>query len=159
MEGKGFEPTVEALFGMNGFFPDTAMKTMFFVSENMPLKVSEMLQTIMPALKKDRMKRQVFKETCFVQCKFVKYLVFRQVINLVIYAQATKDFVRQIGSNLNKLVGELKTAQSPEAMVYMRLLGNELGYLKTKDVEEMAYSATMMIDSMLRMFPGDVRKC
>ncbi|CAB1436783.1 unnamed protein product [Pleuronectes platessa] len=129
MEGQGFEPTVEALFGQNGFFPDTAMKTMFFVSENMPLKVSEMMQTIMPALKKDRMKRQ-----------------------------ATQDFVRQIGSNLNKLVGELKSAQSPEAMVYMRLLGNELGYLKTNEIQEMAYSATMMIDSMMKMFPGDLMK-
>ena len=66
--------------------------------------------------------------------------------------------MREIGQNLNKLVGELKTAQSPEAMVYMRLLGNELGYLKTKEMQEMAYSAAMMIDSMLRMFPGDVRK-
>ncbi|CAB1436579.1 unnamed protein product [Pleuronectes platessa] len=87
---------------------------------------SEMMQTIMPALKKDRMKRQ-----------------------------APKDFVRQIGRNLNKLVGELKSAQSPEAMVYMRLLGNEVGYLKTNEIQEMAYSATMMIDSMMKMFPGD----
>ncbi|XP_069371734.1 apolipoprotein B-100-like [Paralichthys olivaceus] len=129
MEGKGFEPTVEALFGKNGFFPDTVMKTMFFVSDNMPLSVSEMMQTVMPALKKDRMKRQ-----------------------------ATQDFMREIGRNLNKLVGDLKSAQSPEAMVYMKLLGNELGYLRTNEMEEMAYSATMMIDSMLKMFPGDLMK-
>lgn len=52
---------------------------------------------------------------------------------------------------------DLKSTQSPEAMVYMRLLGNELGYLKTSEMEEMAYSAVMMIDSMMKMFPSDVR--
>lgn len=56
MEGTGFEPTVEALFGKNGFFPDTAMKTMYFVSENMPVTISEILQKIMPALRRDRMR-------------------------------------------------------------------------------------------------------
>lgn len=61
IDGKGFEPTVEALFGENGFFPDTALKTMYFVSENMPRAVSDVLENIVPALKKNRMKRQVFR--------------------------------------------------------------------------------------------------
>lgn len=65
--------------------------------------------------------------------------------------------MRDIGHNLNKLVRELKTGESPEAMVYLRLLGNELGYLRTNELENMAYSAAMMIESMLRMFPADVR--
>jgi len=65
--------------------------------------------------------------------------------------------MREIGRNLNKLVNEMKTAQSPEAMVYLRLLGNELGYLKTNEMEELAYSAAMMVDSMFKMFPTDVR--
>ncbi|XP_074472134.1 apolipoprotein Bb, tandem duplicate 1 [Sebastes fasciatus] len=129
MEGKGFEPTVDALFGENGFFPDTALKTMYFVSDNMPLRVNEILQNIVPALKKDKMKRQ-----------------------------ASQNLMREIGRNLNKLVREMKTAQSPEAMVYLRLLGNELGYLKTNEMEEMAYSAAMMIDSMFKMFPTDIMK-
>uniref|UniRef100_A0A3B4T7G9 Apolipoprotein B n=1 Tax=Seriola dumerili TaxID=41447 RepID=A0A3B4T7G9_SERDU len=114
MEGKGFEPTVEALFGENGFFPDTALKTMYFVSDNMPLRVNEILQNMLPAMKKDRMKRQ-----------------------------ASQNLMREIGRNLNKLVRELNAAQSPEAMVYLRLLGNELGYLRSNEMEEMAYSALM----------------
>ncbi|XP_033932300.1 apolipoprotein B-100-like [Pseudochaenichthys georgianus] len=129
MEGNGFEPTVEALFGKNGFFPDTALETMYFVSENMPLRVNEILQNMLPALKKDRKKRQ-----------------------------ASHNLVREIGRNLNKLVKEMKTAQSPEAMVYLRLLGNELGYLKTNEMEELAYSAAMMVDSMFKMFPTDIMK-
>ncbi|CAJ1077022.1 apolipoprotein Bb%2C tandem duplicate 1 [Xyrichtys novacula] len=129
MEGKGFEPTVEALFGENGFFPDTVLKAMYFVSDNMPLGVSEVLQSVMPALKRDRMKRQ-----------------------------ATQNLLRDIGRNLNKLVRDLKTTPSPEAMVYLRLLGNELGYLKTNEMEEMVYSAAMMIDSLMKMFPADLLK-
>ncbi|KAG8011367.1 hypothetical protein GBF38_006124, partial [Nibea albiflora] len=129
MEGKGFEPTVDALFGKNGFFPDTALKTMYFVSDNMPFRVNEILQNMLPAMKNNRMRRQ-----------------------------ASQNLMRDIGRNLNKLVKELKTAQSPEAMVYLRLLGNELGYLRTNEMEEMAYSAAMMIDSMLKMFPADLMK-
>ncbi|XP_049914916.1 apolipoprotein Bb, tandem duplicate 1 [Epinephelus moara] len=129
MEGKGFEPTVEALFGKNGFFPDTALKTMYFVSDNMPVRVSEILQNILPALKNNRMKRQ-----------------------------ASQNLMREVGRNLNKLVRDMKMAESPEAMVYMKLFGNELGYLKTNEMEEMAYSAAMMIDSMFKMFPTDIMK-
>lgn len=66
--------------------------------------------------------------------------------------------MRDIGRNLNKLVRELKMVESPDAMVYLRLLGNELGYLRTSEMEEMAYSAAMMIESMFKMFPTDVRK-
>ena len=64
--------------------------------------------------------------------------------------------MREIGRNLNKLVRDLKAQESPEAMVYLRLMGNELGYLNTKDMEEMTYSAAMMIDNMMKMFPTDV---
>lgn len=60
--------------------------------------------------------------------------------------------------NLNKLVQQLKNTESPEATVYLRLLGNELGYLKTNEMEDMVYSATMMFDSMARMFPTEVSK-
>uniref|UniRef100_A0AAZ3PZI9 Vitellogenin domain-containing protein n=1 Tax=Oncorhynchus tshawytscha TaxID=74940 RepID=A0AAZ3PZI9_ONCTS len=94
MEGKGLEPTVEALFGENGFFPDTVLKIVYFVSDKMPLQVNE----------------------------------------------ASQNIVREIGRNLNRLVRDLKAQESPEAMIYLRLLGNELGYLKTNELEKMVYS-------------------
>ncbi len=72
MEGKGFEPTVDALFGENGFFPDTALKTMYFVSANMPLRLNEIIQNMLPVLKKDRMKRQVLRPICFVHINQTK---------------------------------------------------------------------------------------
>ena len=51
---------------------------------------------------------------------------------------------------------DLKAQDAPEAMVYLKMLGMELGYLKTKDMEKMAYSAAAMIDNLLKMFPSDV---
>lgn len=66
--------------------------------------------------------------------------------------------MRNLKLNLDKLMNELKTVESPEATLYLRLLGNELGYLKTKEMEEMAYSAAMMFDSVAKMFPTDVSK-
>uniref|UniRef100_A0A8C8CJJ5 Vitellogenin domain-containing protein n=1 Tax=Oncorhynchus tshawytscha TaxID=74940 RepID=A0A8C8CJJ5_ONCTS len=129
MEGKGLEPTVEALFGENGFFPDTVLKIVYFVSDKMPLQVNEVMKRMMPTLKKDRMKRQ-----------------------------ASQNIVREIGRNLNRLVRDLKAQESPEAMIYLRLLGNELGYLKTNELEKMVYSAGLMIDNVLKMFPTDLMK-
>lgn len=58
MEGKGLDPTVEALFGPNGFFPDTVMKTIFYASDKMPSQIKEILKTIIPALN-DNKKKQV----------------------------------------------------------------------------------------------------
>lgn len=58
MEGTGFEPTVDALFGEKGFFPDTVLKAMYFVSDNMPTRFREIVQNMMPVLKKDT--RKVF---------------------------------------------------------------------------------------------------
>ncbi|KAF3702947.1 Apolipoprotein B-100 [Channa argus] len=127
LESNGFDPTVDALFGENGFFPDTALKTMYFVSDNAPLKVNEILEDMLPALKNYRMKKQT-----------------------------SQNLMREIGNNLNKLVRDLKSSQSPEAMAYLRLLGNELGYLTTKEMEEMTYSVTRMIDYMFRMFSTDL---
>ena len=61
MEGQGFESTVEALFGKDGFFPDTALKTMYFVSDQMPLRLNEILENMMPNLRKNRKSAQVLQ--------------------------------------------------------------------------------------------------
>uniref|UniRef100_H3D442 Vitellogenin domain-containing protein n=1 Tax=Tetraodon nigroviridis TaxID=99883 RepID=H3D442_TETNG len=126
MEGKGFEPTVEALFGPNGFFPDTMLKAMYYVLDSMPQKFSEIMKKFTPGLRRDRLN--------------------------------TQNFIRDLGQNVNKLVSEMKMAESPEAMVYLRLLGNELGYLTTADMSGLAYSAAMVIGSMVNMFRSDLIK-
>jgi len=59
MEGKGFEPIVEALFGDDGFFPDTIMKTISYATDKMPIELNEVLENILPFMGNDRKKRQV----------------------------------------------------------------------------------------------------
>lgn len=59
VEGKGLEPTVEALFGPNGFFPDTVMKTFYYAADKMPPQINNILRNIIPGLRNDRKKRQV----------------------------------------------------------------------------------------------------
>lgn len=158
MEGKGFEPTFDALFGTNGFFPDTVLKTMFFVADKMPVSISATLERIIPALRGSRTRvmqsvqkvsnRDAFHKETFAESAYVILRCFPPT-------QPTQNFMRDMTRNLNKLVHELKTVESPEATVYLRLLGNELGYLKTKDME-IGSSATMMFHSMAKMFPTDV---
>lgn len=58
--------------------------------------------------------------------------------------------------NVNKLIQKLKVQDNPEAMIYLRLLGAEMGYLKTKDMEGMANSAALLTNRLLNMFPVDV---
>ncbi|XP_065112516.1 apolipoprotein B-100 isoform X1 [Paramisgurnus dabryanus] len=126
MEGKGFEPLVESLFGVNGFFPDTAMKTIFYAADKMPIQVNDILNNIIPGLRNDRKKRQ-----------------------------ATQSILREISQNVNKLIENLKAQDSPEALVYLRLLGAELGYLQTKDMEVMACTAGKIIKNLPKMLPND----
>ena len=58
MEGKGFEPTLDALFGERGFFPEAASNSMY---NSGAYKVPKVLQGILDRLAPDgnRMKRQV----------------------------------------------------------------------------------------------------
>lgn len=43
MDGRGFEPSIEALFGKNGFFPDTLGKTLYWTLDKIPQKMREEL--------------------------------------------------------------------------------------------------------------------
>ncbi|CAB1342675.1 unnamed protein product [Coregonus sp. 'balchen'] len=56
MEGKEFEPTVEALFGKNGFFPDTISKAMYWAGDKMPDQVNEVLKNFAAPLKNEKTK-------------------------------------------------------------------------------------------------------
>ncbi|XP_077096391.1 apolipoprotein B-100-like [Siphateles boraxobius] len=118
MEGKGFEPIVEAIFGDDGFFPDTIMKTTLYATDKMPVELNEVLDNMLPFMGNDRKKRQ-----------------------------ASQNIVNEISHNVNKLIEDLKAQDAPEAMVYLKLLGAELGYLDTKDGK--------MIHNLLKMIPSD----
>ncbi|XP_076874065.1 apolipoprotein Bb, tandem duplicate 1 [Brachyhypopomus gauderio] len=129
MESKQLEPTVEALFDDDGFFPDTVMKIIYYASDKMPTQVNEVLHRMIPTLSNNRKKRQ-----------------------------ASQNLIEDIAENVKKLIEDLKLRDSPEAMFYLRLLGAELGYLKTQDMQETAHSVMKMFENLLKMFPTDFIK-
>uniref|UniRef100_A0A4W3HYI8 Apolipoprotein B n=1 Tax=Callorhinchus milii TaxID=7868 RepID=A0A4W3HYI8_CALMI len=91
LDGKGFEPSLEAIFGLEGFFPNSAMKALYWVDGKVPEKVSQVL--------------------------FNWFGVSRN-------SEAPKD------------VSEIQTqAGTPEANAFLRILGNELGYVKFNDIK------------------------
>uniref|UniRef100_A0A673FXV2 Apolipoprotein B-100-like n=1 Tax=Sinocyclocheilus rhinocerous TaxID=307959 RepID=A0A673FXV2_9TELE len=96
MEGKGFEPTVETLFGSNGFFPDSISKAMYWVGDKIPNKINEVLQEWVEPLRTEKTKRQVLIS--------------------IAYSKHRNDLYNQ---------------DSPEAIAYLRIMGNELGYIKS----------------------------
>uniref|UniRef100_A0A3Q2WUG3 Vitellogenin domain-containing protein n=1 Tax=Haplochromis burtoni TaxID=8153 RepID=A0A3Q2WUG3_HAPBU len=113
MEGKGFEPTIEALFGKNGFFPDTVSKALYWAEEQMSPKIKEVLE--------------------------------KWVAPLKIEGQ--------------KLVKDLQNRESPEAMAYLRLMGAELGYIKTNELKSIAENAMMYANIFMRIVPTKVVFC
>uniref|UniRef100_G3N4P3 Vitellinogen open beta-sheet domain-containing protein n=1 Tax=Gasterosteus aculeatus TaxID=69293 RepID=G3N4P3_GASAC len=56
IEGTGFEPTIDALFGEEGFFPDTISKVMYWAGDKAKM-LKEVLGRVAP--ERSRMKRQV----------------------------------------------------------------------------------------------------
>ncbi|CAM4694151.1 unnamed protein product [Leuciscus chuanchicus] len=125
MNGKGLEPTVDALIGIDGFFRDTMQKTINYAADSV-FKGNDIMQRMFPSL-----------------------------WNNIKTQKVPENIIKEISNNVNKLIQKLKVQDNPEAMIYLRLLGAELGYLKTKDMESMAYSATFLTDRLLNMFPTD----
>ncbi|XP_037101237.1 apolipoprotein B-100-like isoform X1 [Syngnathus acus] len=56
IEGKGSEPSIEALFGKNGFFPDTLSKSLYWAEDKMPIKMMEVLDKWFAPLKSEGQK-------------------------------------------------------------------------------------------------------
>ncbi|NWJ03200.1 APOB protein, partial [Crypturellus undulatus] len=100
LDGKGFEPTLEALFGEKGFFPDTASKALYWVDGRVPEKVSKAL---------------------------FDYFGYSQD------GRQEQDMMKAIMLNLEKLIKELSNKKVPEGRAYLRILGEELGYMKLND--------------------------
>uniref|UniRef100_A0A665W8J0 Vitellogenin domain-containing protein n=1 Tax=Echeneis naucrates TaxID=173247 RepID=A0A665W8J0_ECHNA len=128
MEGKGFEPTVDALFGKNGFFPDTVSKAIYWAEDKMPPKIKDVLEKWVAPLKSDG-------------------------------HGVPENLVRDIVRNFNKLVKDLQSQESPEAMAYLRFMGAELGYIKGNELKSIVQNTMMYADIIMRIIPSKVRVC
>ncbi|TKS75533.1 Apolipoprotein B-100 [Collichthys lucidus] len=120
MEGKGFEPTIDALFGKNGFFPDTLSKALYWAVD----KVPEMDKWVLTQ-ESDRRK-------------------------------VPENLMREIVRNFNKLIKDLQSQESPEAMAYLRILGAEFGYIKGSDLDFVASNAMMYAEIFMKIIPAEM---
>lgn len=67
-----------------------------------------------------------------------------------------ENLIREITRNFNKLVKELQSQESPEAMAYLRIMGAELGYIKGSELRFIAENAKMYADIFMRILPSKV---
>ncbi|XP_012508517.1 PREDICTED: apolipoprotein B-100 [Propithecus coquereli] len=102
LEGKGFEPTLEALFGKQGFFPDSVNKALYWVNGQVPDHVSKVLEDHFGYTKDDKREQ---------------------------------DMVNGIMLNVENLIKDLKSKDVPEARAYLRILGEELGFARLRDLK------------------------
>ncbi|XP_033846420.1 apolipoprotein B-100-like [Periophthalmus magnuspinnatus] len=122
MEGKGLEPTVDALFGKNGFFPDTISKALYWSEDKMPPKIREVLSKWTAPFKVQDQK-------------------------------VSEDLIREIVRNFNKLLKDLQSSEMPDATAYLRLMGTELGYIKTNELESMARTLLTYTEMFAYLLP------
>ncbi|XP_061478674.1 apolipoprotein B-100 [Rhineura floridana] len=104
LDGKSFEPTLEAMFGSKGFFPDSATRALYWVDGKVPDRVSQVLFDYFGYSKNGRQ---------------------------------DEDIMKGIILNFEKMFKEIATKETPEARAYLRILGEELGYLKLSDFKQL----------------------
>ncbi|XP_073530150.1 apolipoprotein B-100 isoform X2 [Phyllobates terribilis] len=72
LEGKGFEPTLDALFGKEGFFPDTTTKALYWVDGKVPDKVTEILYKWFGISRQDKQNQDLKKAVLYNVEKLVR---------------------------------------------------------------------------------------
>lgn len=95
VEGTGFEPTIEALFGENGFFPDSMSKVLYWIKDQTGL-LSKILQRISPDMQ--TFEKQVnfsFQQSSTIPTYWVHlHLVSFPVLDIKCCAGSTWSFGR-----------------------------------------------------------------
>ncbi|XP_074050950.1 apolipoprotein B-100 [Macrotis lagotis] len=114
LEGKGYEPIVEALFGKQGFFPDSTTKALYWVDSRVPGPVSQVLVDHFGYSREERREQ---------------------------------DMVNGLLLNFQKLIKDLGSREAPEAQAYLRILGEELGYVKVEDLRILTTALVQMAKS------------
>ncbi|XP_078255446.1 apolipoprotein B-100 [Rhinoraja longicauda] len=118
LEGNGIQPSLEAIFGPKGFFPNSAMKALYWVNGKVPEKVSQVLFKWFGINKDDEHPKE--------------------------------DVMKELAQNFQKLLKEIEQ-KSPEVEAFLRVFGNELGYVKGSDfkmLKEMMSKSFQLLQSL-----------
>lgn len=76
---------------------------------------------------------------------------------LVISLQDFQDILRDITNSVQSVIDDIQSSPAPEATAYLRLLGNEIGYMKTSEMRKMADTLFMYYHIFMRILPAQVR--
>ncbi|KAJ3613847.1 hypothetical protein NHX12_020092 [Muraenolepis orangiensis] len=124
IEGKGFEPTLDALFGERGFFPEAISRAMYNSgASNVPKLLQKVLERLAPD--RSRLKRQT-----------------------------PRDLLLDIKNSINSLLNDIGSSPPPEATVYLNLLGREMGYVKTSEMKQMADTLYTYYQTFFKELPA-----
>ncbi|XP_057200382.1 apolipoprotein B-100 [Triplophysa rosa] len=130
VEGEGFEPAIEVLFGENGFFPDAISKAMYWVNEKIPHPVKHVLDKWVSPMRGQKMKRQVPQN------------IMRSI----------EDYFSEFYKRLEEI------EEAPNAMAYLRILGTELGYIKTNELTHIIQNINAYTDMFKSVPLNSIKK-
>ncbi|XP_030851735.1 uncharacterized protein LOC583017, partial [Strongylocentrotus purpuratus] len=131
IEMKGFEPIIESVFGPEGFFPEVKLQTMFeTIDEKILSKVREFAEAqlgnwVTPKAEPDN---EVYNK----QGKYGKKMKRHSPIGEPQVVDMIHENTMNKLNQLHYLVGMEPSAT--DATVFLRLLGNEFGFVSASDV-------------------------
>lgn len=70
--------------------------------------------------------------------------------------QVPQDLLDDIKAGVRRLAEEMRFSMAPEATAYLRLLGAEIGYMKTSDISKVAETLFMYYHVFFRVLPSQV---
>ncbi|XP_076833977.1 apolipoprotein B-100 [Brachyhypopomus gauderio] len=133
LEAEGFEANIEALFGEDGFFPDAISKAMYWANDQVPPQVKQVLEKWIGPLRSNRMRREV-----------------------------SQNIMKQVKDNFDKISQGLKyleeSKDAPQAMAYFRIMGTELGYIKTNELNAIIENIITYSELFMKTIPLEFMK-
>ncbi|XP_007516840.2 apolipoprotein B-100 [Erinaceus europaeus] len=107
LEGKGFEPTLEALFGKQGFFPNSVNKALYWVDGQVPDDISSVLMDHFGYTKDDKREQDMAKGIMFSIQNLLKDLKSKEFPEARAYLQVLGEELGFVRLQDLKLLGRL----------------------------------------------------
>lgn len=120
-------------------------------AENNAGILKDVLEKMAPG--KGRMKRQVQRS---VDSLLHFWITTGKILKIKSF-QPPQDLLKDITNNIQKLVDDLRTSETPEAVAFLHLLGNEIGYMKTSEIRTVLETLTMYYQIFFNVLPYKVR--
>ncbi|XP_068573744.1 apolipoprotein B-100 isoform X2 [Cebidichthys violaceus] len=145
VEGTGFEPTIDALFGEQGFFPDSVSKVMYWAGDKAKM-LRDVLDRIAP--EKGRMKREVPQNLLKDITKSVQKL-----INDVRFSPAPEAtaYLRLLGSEIGYMkASDMRKMAETLFMYYhifIRVLPAEAFFTLTSSTENEVFAHYIFMEN------------